>query len=62
MTSQLIVATEVFGDQHACFEEMARSLIGHDPDFLDAMLDRFDDTYRDLVPARLPQPGVAGAG
>ncbi|MBV9650921.1 MAG: alpha/beta hydrolase [Pseudonocardiales bacterium] len=53
VTGQRVVATEVFGDQHPWYEEMARSLIGHDPDFLDAVLDRFDDTYRDLVPARL---------
>jgi pimeloyl-ACP methyl ester carboxylesterase len=53
LTGQAVVASDVLGEDHIWFQEMARSLVGHDPDFLDAVVHRFDDTYRDLVPARL---------
>jgi magnesium chelatase accessory protein len=36
---------EMFGQRHPYLVEMAASLAAHDPDFLDAVLNRFDDTY-----------------
>lgn len=52
-TGQLVKATDVFAEDHIWFSEVARSLVGHDPDFVDAVQDRFDDTFRDLIPSCL---------
>ncbi|MFC9979039.1 alpha/beta fold hydrolase [Gordonia sp. NPDC127522] len=44
---------EMFGDRHPYLVEMAQSLAAHDPDFIDAVLNRFDDTYATLDPRDL---------
>ncbi len=44
---------ELFGPGHPYILELSRSLACHDGDFLDAILDRFDDTYAALEGASL---------
>lgn len=44
---------DVFGREHPYVREMVASLRHHDGDFLDAVLDRFDDTYHRLDDALL---------
>jgi len=45
---------DLFDPGHPYLIEMARSLAGHDPAFLDALLDRFDETFAALdVPSLL---------
>jgi pimeloyl-ACP methyl ester carboxylesterase len=51
--SELVTLREVFGAGHFYFAEMAASLAAHDPDFLDAVMERFDDTYAGLEATEL---------
>lgn len=53
---------EVFGPGHPYLTEMSRSLAAHDPDFLDAVLNRFDETYACLDPAVLQRAGQIPLG
>jgi magnesium chelatase accessory protein len=46
--SEPVLLQEIFGPGHPWFAEMGASLAAHDADFLDAVLDRFDDTYAGL--------------
>ncbi|MGH8932727.1 MAG: alpha/beta fold hydrolase [Egibacteraceae bacterium] len=46
----LAPAGEVYGRGHPWFAGMAGNLHPHDPDFLTAVIDRFDDTYLGLGP------------
>lgn len=49
---------DVFGEDHPYVREMAASLFRHDGDFLDAVTQRFADTYRRLDDDLLGRLGV----
>ncbi|MEW1604709.1 alpha/beta hydrolase [Streptomyces sp. NPDC093808] len=49
---------DVFGEDHPYVREMAASLFRHDGDFLDAVTQRFTDTYRRLDEGLLGRLGV----